>query len=434
MNADGSRPAPDHAPRRRQLRPVLHARRQADHLLVELQESAQRQLRSLPRQPRRHGPRAGDDARRVRRLPDVQPRRQEARRGPPTATTRTPPRRTSSSRTGCRSGYRQQLAEPLAPRSADRCIGRKVAARRARSADTTVELSRSPNAVPISRIDSDEQLSAEQHADPPRRRDHPRSAGPTSASGETPHSAATASCTACAPVLTAPGWRRVGSARRARAEGERRAVERRHGEQARKVPFQFAHAALALRCEVMRHARRQLHLECSAPWPARSPRDARTPACRVWPRARRGNDRTRRVASAADPSASSLVSSSCRSAAAASPARSASASCAAAWRSSTCTSSMMSSVARGAASASAVGSPFATPCASRRRNSSAVSKRPAPPGPHCRLMRDCVREVRLPQPCCTGERARDCAPRPAPRPPPTRRRTRLRCSGRRRSS
>ena len=52
------RSAPDHAAWRRQLRSVMDPRRQADHLLVELQESAQSQLRPVHRQPRRHGPRA----------------------------------------------------------------------------------------------------------------------------------------------------------------------------------------------------------------------------------------------------------------------------------------------------------------------------------------------------------------------------------------
>ena len=59
------RPAPDHAPGRRQLRALLHAGRQADHLLVELQESAQRRVRSLSRERRRQRARAGDDRRRA---------------------------------------------------------------------------------------------------------------------------------------------------------------------------------------------------------------------------------------------------------------------------------------------------------------------------------------------------------------------------------
>ena len=46
MNADGSESASDHESRRRELRPVFYAERPADHLLVELQESAQPQLRA----------------------------------------------------------------------------------------------------------------------------------------------------------------------------------------------------------------------------------------------------------------------------------------------------------------------------------------------------------------------------------------------------
>ncbi|CAA9307302.1 MAG: tolB protein precursor, periplasmic protein involved in the tonb-independent uptake of group A colicins, partial [uncultured Gemmatimonadaceae bacterium] len=68
-------------PRRRQLRPVLHPRRPPHHLLVQPQEPAQPQLRPLPRGRRRRRARGRDHRPRVRRLPDVQPRRHEARLG-----------------------------------------------------------------------------------------------------------------------------------------------------------------------------------------------------------------------------------------------------------------------------------------------------------------------------------------------------------------
>ena len=58
-NADGSNPRQITALGGRQLRPVLHPRRQADHLLLQLREPAERGLRSLPGQSRRHGPGEG---------------------------------------------------------------------------------------------------------------------------------------------------------------------------------------------------------------------------------------------------------------------------------------------------------------------------------------------------------------------------------------
>ncbi len=50
------------------------SRGKADCVLVELQTTAQRQLRSVCRQRRRHRPRTDHLRRRVRRVPDVQPR------------------------------------------------------------------------------------------------------------------------------------------------------------------------------------------------------------------------------------------------------------------------------------------------------------------------------------------------------------------------
>ena len=78
-NADGTRREADHQQRRRELRPVLHAGRQAHHLLLERARPARPRVRHLHRRQGRqrragaHHHRAG-----LRRLPDVQPRRQVA--------------------------------------------------------------------------------------------------------------------------------------------------------------------------------------------------------------------------------------------------------------------------------------------------------------------------------------------------------------------
>ena len=94
------------------------------------------------------------------------------------------------------------------------------------------------------------------------RRERP---APTSSSGETPHSAATASCTACAArsgcVALSARSGRIATARRASTRLSGGPLERSHREQTREASLQLAHAPLALRREVMRHARRQLHAE-----------------------------------------------------------------------------------------------------------------------------------------------------------------------------
>ena len=93
--------AGDEGHRRRELGAVLLARRQEDHLRVEHEGPARRQLRSVSRQRRRHRPRAGDVQRRrstASRCSRPTARSSCSRRIATIATART---RISSSRIGC---------------------------------------------------------------------------------------------------------------------------------------------------------------------------------------------------------------------------------------------------------------------------------------------------------------------------------------------
>jgi hypothetical protein len=113
-----------------------------------------------------------------------------------------------------------------------------------------------------------EQLVAEQHPDAPRLHDASRPPRARELVGRhSPfrrdgvlHRLRPAQRVRPALVPLVPiGARRHRAARQ--RERERRVVERGHGQQSREAPLQLAHASLALRREMMRHARRQLHAE-----------------------------------------------------------------------------------------------------------------------------------------------------------------------------
>src|SRR4051812_10514116 len=64
--------ASDHEPGRRQLRAVFHAGQQADYFLVELQESAESQLRAVSGGCERRPPGRSNRSSRIRWFSDVQ--------------------------------------------------------------------------------------------------------------------------------------------------------------------------------------------------------------------------------------------------------------------------------------------------------------------------------------------------------------------------